>query len=87
MSFRTKLQASGFHRSGGDLAIQYNEGDDIKDYNDCAIAAASDAGTASFFGDGIVEETLVRALEASKANNGAGARHKPHESHKNERRD
>lgn len=70
--FGKNLRLPVFTAPVGDLAIQYNEGDDIKDYNDCAIAAASDAGTASFFGDGIVEETLARALEASKANNGAG---------------
>lgn len=56
----------------GDISTQYNEGDDICDYNDCAIAAANEAGAASFFGDGIVRTTLIRALESGAANNGVG---------------
>lgn len=70
--FGKKFNLPVFTAPVGDIALQYNEGDDITDYNDCAIAAANECGTASFFADGIEEKTLVRALEAGKTQNGVG---------------
>ena len=50
----------------GSLRAQFNPGDDIRDYNACAAAAAAQTGIAASFGDGLDARVFPHGCELSK---------------------
>lgn len=56
----------------GSIKIQFNPDDDVRDYNNCCIAACHEAGVLACFGDGLFDGVVESAIEASKAHEGYG---------------
>ena len=50
----------------GSLRAQFNPGDDIRDYNACAAAAAAQTGIAASFGDGLDARVFPHGCALSK---------------------
>ena len=56
----------------GSLRAQFNPGDDIRDYNACAAAAAAQTGIAASFGDGLDARVFPHGCALSKQYGGIG---------------
>ncbi len=64
----------------GSLRAQFNPGDDIRDYNACAAAAAAQTGIAASFGDGLDARVFPHGCALSKQYGGIvlpGAEYEP----------
>ena len=55
----------------GSLRAQFNPGDDIRDYNACAAAAAAQTGIAASFGDGLDARVFPRTGARCRSNTAA----------------
>ena len=56
----------------GSIKLQFNPDDDIRDFNECCVAACREAGVLACFGDGLFDGVVESAVESSKAHDGYG---------------
>jgi len=50
----------------GSIRLQFNPTDDVRDYNECAIAACREAGILATFGDGLSPDVLTDTIALGK---------------------